>query len=157
MGAGIPWLNGHITLLQKSVLKKPSTTLRELENSGLTQDLTLQTLSPEQRGYRVFIHGQAWLSGFAGLQGLDDCKEQDKGEWDKLQFLVLWVPTFWDLCDPDFARSKLSYRGRRSKRLCKISIFPLQGWGDFLSERLRMLPPNKYQSGKQKDAPSFQV
>ena len=24
------------------------------------------------------------------------CKEQDKGEWDKLQFLVLWVPTFWD-------------------------------------------------------------
>ena len=30
----------------------------------------------------------------AGLQGLGDCKEQDKGERDKLQFLVLQVPTF---------------------------------------------------------------
>ena len=30
------------------------------------------------------------------LQGPDSCKEQDKGEWDKLQFLVLQVPTFWD-------------------------------------------------------------
>ena len=28
-----------------------------------------------------------------------------------------------DLCDPDFARSKLSYRSRRSRRLCKILIF----------------------------------
>ena len=28
--------------------------------------LTLQTLSPEHRGYRAFIHGQARLSGFAG-------------------------------------------------------------------------------------------
>ena len=91
------------------------------------EELTLQALSPEQRGYRVFIHGQAWLSRFSGLQGLGDCKEQDKGKWDKLQFLVLWIPTFWDLCDPDFARSKLSYRGRRSRRLCKILTFPLQG------------------------------
>ena len=32
----------------------------------------------------------------AGLQGLGNCKEQEKGEWDKLQFLVLQVPTFWD-------------------------------------------------------------
>ena len=30
------------------------------------------------------------------------------------------------LHDPDFARSKLSYRGRRSRRLCKILTFPLQ-------------------------------
>ena len=37
--------------------------------------------------------GQAWLSR---LQGEGDYKEQDKGEWDKLQFLVLQVPTFWD-------------------------------------------------------------
>ena len=58
------------------------------------EELTLQALSPEQRGYRIFIHGQAWLSWFSGLRGLGDCKEQDKGEWDKLQFLVLWVPTF---------------------------------------------------------------
>ena len=29
------------------------------------EELTLQALSPEQRGYRVFIHGQGW---FAGLQ-----------------------------------------------------------------------------------------
>ena len=28
-----------------------------------------------------------------------------------------------DLLDPDFARSKLSYRGRTSRRLCKISFF----------------------------------
>ena len=30
-----------------------------------------------------------------------------------------------DLRDPDFARSKLSYKGRTSRRLCKILIFPL--------------------------------
>ena len=80
------------------------------------EELTLRALSPEQRGYRVFIHGQEWLSGFVGLQGLGNCKEQDKGEWDKPQFLVLWVPTFWDLHDLDFARSKLSYRGRRRRK-----------------------------------------
>ena len=33
-----------------------------------TEDLTLQTLSPEQRGYRVFIHGQAGQAGQAGRQ-----------------------------------------------------------------------------------------
>ena len=33
--------------------------------------------------------------------------------------------TTCDLCDPDFAKSKLSYRGRRSRRLCKILTFPL--------------------------------
>ena len=90
------------------------------------EELTLQVASPEQRGYRVFIHQQAWLHGFSGLQGLGNCKEQDKGEWDKLQSLVLWVPTFWDLPDPDSARSKLSYRGRRSRRLRKILTDPLQ-------------------------------
>ena len=31
------------------------------------EELTLQALSPRQRGYRVFIHGQAWLRGFVGL------------------------------------------------------------------------------------------
>ena len=51
------------------------------------EELTLQALSPKQRGYRVFIH--------AGMIK-QVCKEQDKGDWDKLQFLVLWVPTFWD-------------------------------------------------------------
>ena len=90
-----------------------------------SEDLTLQALSPEQRGYRVSIHRQAWLRGFAGLQGLGDCKEPDTGKWGKLQFLTLWVPTFWDLCDPDFARSKLNYRGRMSRRLCKILTFSL--------------------------------
>ena len=29
------------------------------------------------------------------------------------------------LCDPDFARKKVSYRGKRSRRLCKILTFPL--------------------------------
>ena len=95
-------------------------------SSAGPEELTLQTLSPEWRGYRIFTHGQAWLSRFAGLQSLGDCKEQDKGAWDKLWVLVLWVPIFWDLCDPDFSRSKLRYRGRRSRRLCKILIFPLQ-------------------------------
>ena len=88
------------------------------------EELTLQALSPKQRGYRIFIYWQAWLCWFTGLRGLDDCKEQDKGEWDKLQFLVLWVPTFWDWSDPDFARSKLSYRGRRSRKSYKILTFP---------------------------------
>ena len=31
-----------------------------------------------------------------------------------------------DLRDPDFARSKLSYRDRKSRRLCKILTLPLQ-------------------------------
>ena len=49
-----------MVLLQKPVLEKPSTTLRELENSGLftlagPEELTLQALSPKQRDYRVFI------------------------------------------------------------------------------------------------------
>ena len=30
-----------------------------------------------------------------------------------------------ELCDPDFVRSKLSYRDRRSRRLCKILTFHL--------------------------------
>ena len=111
-------------MLQKPVLEKPSTTLGVGELRFITP--AGKALSPRQRGYRVFIHGQAWLSGFVGLQELGDCKEQDKGKWDKLQFLVLSGPVFWDLHDPDFARSKLSYRGRRSKRLCKIFTFPLQ-------------------------------
>ena len=33
--------------------------------AGRPRGVTLQVLSPEQRGYRVFIHEQAWLSGFA--------------------------------------------------------------------------------------------
>ena len=70
------------------------------------EELTLQALSPKQRGYRDFIH--------AGMIK-QVCKEQDKGEWDKLQFPVLWVPTFWELRDLDFARGKLSYRGRRRR------------------------------------------
>ena len=52
-----------VRLLQKPVLEKPSTTLGELKNSGLLpwggpEKLTLQAVSPEQRGYRVFIHQQ---------------------------------------------------------------------------------------------------
>ena len=31
-----------------------------------------------------------------------------------------------DLHDPDFTKSKLSYRGRRSRRLCKLLTFPFQ-------------------------------
>ena len=51
---------GAVPLLQISVIKKPSTTLGELENSGLfmlagPEELTLQALSPKQRDYRVFI------------------------------------------------------------------------------------------------------
>ena len=47
-------------VLQKPVLKKPSTTLREMENLSLftpvgPAELILQALSHEQRGYRVFI------------------------------------------------------------------------------------------------------
>ena len=47
-------------VLQKPVLKKPSTTLRVMENVSLftpvgPAELILQALSHEQRGYRVFI------------------------------------------------------------------------------------------------------
>ena len=116
-------------MMQKPVLEKPSAILGELENSCLLcqwlRGVNAPGSEPQQRGYRIFIHGQAWLSWFAGLWGLGDCKEQDKAEWDKLQFLVLWVPTFWDWGDPDFARSKLSYRGRRSRKSYKILTFPL--------------------------------
>ena len=53
-------LLGRPEMLQKPVLEKPNTALRELENSGLLllagpEELTLQALSPKQRGYRVFI------------------------------------------------------------------------------------------------------
>ena len=85
------------------------------------EELTLQALIPEQSGYRDFIHGQTWLRRFAGAWWL-----QRAGQgWDKLQFLVLWVPALrlHDVPDPDFARSKLSHRGRRSSS--KILTFPL--------------------------------
>ena len=49
-------LLGPPEMLQKPVLEKPSTTLRELENSGFPEELTLQALSPEHGPYRVFIH-----------------------------------------------------------------------------------------------------
>ena len=45
--------------MQKPVLKKPTTTLRVGELRFIMpmspEELTLQALSPEQRGYRVFI------------------------------------------------------------------------------------------------------
>ena len=49
-----------LILLQQPVLEKPNTTLGELEKSGFItpaglEQLTLQVMSPEQRGYRVFI------------------------------------------------------------------------------------------------------
>ena len=60
------YLNPTISLilLQKPVLEKANTTLGELEKSGFItlaglEQLTRQVLSPEQRGYRVFILRQA--------------------------------------------------------------------------------------------------
>ena len=93
--------------------------------TGRPRGVNTASSEPQTKGLQSFIHRQAWLSGFVGLKGLSNCTEQDKGEWDKLQFLLLWVLTFRVLCDPDFARSKLSYRGRRSRRSCKILTFPL--------------------------------
>ena len=51
-------------LLQKPVLGKPSTTLGELRfiTQAGPEELTLQTLSPEQRGYRVFIDRLLWAT-----------------------------------------------------------------------------------------------
>ena len=43
------------------------------------EELTLQALSPKQRGYRVFIYKQAWLSGFVGLQGLGRLQRTGQG------------------------------------------------------------------------------
>ena len=78
---------------------------------------------PRTEGWEFYTR-IGMIKWFVGLQELGNCKEQEEGEWDKLQFPVMWVPTFWDLCDPDFARSKLGYRGRRS-RLFTILNFPL--------------------------------
>ena len=50
--------------------------------AGGPRGVNIPSSEPPQRGYRVLIHRQAWLSGFVGLQGLGDCKQQDKGEWD---------------------------------------------------------------------------
>ena len=73
---GVLMLRGKFLLAvwQKPVTEKPSTTRRfgELRFSTPVgpEEFTLQALSPQQRGYRVFIHGQAQLSRFAGPVGL---------------------------------------------------------------------------------------
>ena len=62
--------------MQKPVLKKPSTTLRVGELRFIMpmspEELTLQALSPEQRGYRVFFYTRTgmikWVCGFAGAK-----------------------------------------------------------------------------------------
>ena len=92
---------------------------------GRPRGVNTPSSEPQAKGYRVFIHGQAWVSGFAGAGWL-----QRAGQgW------VRWIPVpsivsphflrLHDLRDPDFARNKLSYIGRRSRRLCKIFTFPL--------------------------------
>ena len=42
--------------------------------------------SQDREGDAWPLHWQAWLSS---LQEPGNCKEKDKDEWDKLQFLVL--------------------------------------------------------------------
>ena len=131
-GNGTFFSPAHVAETSNQETKHHSWRVGELRFITLVgpEELTLQALSPEQRGYRVFIHRQAWLSGFAGFQGLGNCKQQDEGEWGKLQFLVLWVPTFWDcmtcviqVCS--VCNEQVSYRGRRNRRLYKILTFPL--------------------------------
>ena len=62
----------HHEMLQKPVLEKLSIRLEELENSGLLRRWAQRSyhskLWAHTKGYRVFIHGQAWLSGFAGAR-----------------------------------------------------------------------------------------
>ena len=59
-------LTGAPEILPKPVLEKPSTTFRELENSGLlclwAQRSSLQALSPKQRCYRDFIERLQWAT-----------------------------------------------------------------------------------------------
>ena len=119
------------------VLQKP--VLRFISPAG-PEEFTLQALGPEQR-VRVFNTRTGMIKRVCGFAGAGQFKDQDKG--DKLQLLVLWVPTCWDLRDPDFARSKLSYRGRSSRRLCKILAFPLQAYhgAETQQGRLRGLGP----------------
>ena len=85
-------------MLQKPVVKNPSTILGELENSGLlcwwAQRSKHSKVWALNKGVTEFLYLDR--HDLVGFQGLGDCKEQDKGEWDKLQFLVLWVPSFWD-------------------------------------------------------------
>ena len=52
--------------MQKPVLEKPSPTLRVGELRFIKpagpEELTLQALSPEQRGYRVFVDRLGWAT-----------------------------------------------------------------------------------------------
>ena len=72
------------------------------------------------------LHGQARLSRFAGAGQL---QKAEQGRVRSAPIPSIQIPHFLrlrDLCDPGFGRSKLSYRGRTDRRLCKILIFPLQ-------------------------------
>ena len=65
-----------------------------------------------------------------------------------------------DLYDPDFARSKLSYRGRRRRRLCKILAFPLHedlriATSHVQSSTLSLVAPSEAVSKESDSLPSF--
>ena len=92
------------------------------EDSGKT---SLQDTPPEQ-----VWKGQVILPGprmaHQGIYDLGSHHVQEQGA--KAPVPSVLSPQFLRLCDlndPDFSRSKLSYRGRRSRRLCKILTFPL--------------------------------
>ena len=88
------------------------------------------SFEPWTKGLQSFYTQTGMIKWVCRFSGLGDCKQQDEGEWDKLQFLVLWVPTFWDcmtcviqVCS--LCNEQVSYRGRRNRRLYKILTFPL--------------------------------
>ena len=63
----------------------------------------------------------------AGLQGLSNCREQDRVR--EIAAAPSKVPTFWDYVTyviQTLQGAQLSYRGRRNRRWCKILTFPLQ-------------------------------
>ena len=117
-------LKWKIMVLQKPVLEKPSTTLGELENSGL-----LRGAGPEELNSKLWAANKG-LQSFYTWTGVIKwvCRGVAIAKSRTRVSEMSSSPHFLRLCDlhdPDFARSKLSYRGRRSRRLCKILTFPL--------------------------------
>ena len=58
-----------------------------------------------------------WVCGFAGARVIAKSRTRvSEISSSSLYYESPLSETTCDLCDPDFAKSKLSYRGRRSRR-----------------------------------------
>ena len=90
------------------------------------EELTLQALSPEQRGDRVFIHGQSWLSRFVGLQGLGRWQRAGQG-W--VRYALVSSILSLHFLRPTWSRlgkEQAELEAERAGSYVKILILPLQ-------------------------------